>query len=247
MWIVAHFQPTSLFSLRPALSTASGAQSLLVPTPFAIKMALLNSVLGQFGVAAGAPVWSVIRDLEIALDLPDMLVVNKIFIKIQRPTRFNRNKPEEFAEVMAANIYPFNPTIAFREFVQFGGEVGIAVRLGQQRDSHTQVLLEAFKQINYLGKRGSFWQLQQQPETRVDLDVHWTMITHQQTVLQSDGTLQILDDCGPKLSWDHVNIYSGKAIKINADERILRPIVLPYRLARSSYRYTLYERIEATP
>jgi hypothetical protein len=241
MWTVARYAPSSLFSLRPALSTASGAQSLLVPTPFAVKMALVDVAITLFGAGAGAEWWPAIRDLEIALDLPPLLVVNKTFIKIQRPTRVAKSKPEELAEALAAGLYPLGPTIAFREFVEFGGDLGLALRPRQSADGPPWARLLA--QINYLGKRGGFFQLLAPPEQRGELAPRWVSLTAQQESFFQHGTLQMLDDCGAKLTWDHVNIYTPKSIKIGSEERVLRPVVLPYRVARSSYRYTLYERL----
>jgi hypothetical protein len=241
MWLIARYAASSLFSLRPALSTASGAQSLLAPTPFAIKMALLDAALRRFGVAAGQQWWPAIRALDIALDLPDLIVVNKTFIKIQRPTRVTKSDAEEVAAAKAAGVYPMGPTIAFREFVQFGGPIGIALR---QPATHGEPPLpDLLAQINYFGKRGSFFQLQALPETVDDLDRRWTLITAPTAGFPINGTLQMLDDCGTGLTWDHVNVYSSKRIALGKNERILRPIVLPHQLRRSSYRYSLYERI----
>ena len=45
------------------------------------------------------------------------------------------------------------------------------------------------------------------------------------------------------MTFDHANIYSNKNIRLGK-ERILRHVVLPYRLARSSKSYSYYERIE---
>jgi hypothetical protein len=70
----------------------------------------------------------------------------------------------------------------------------------------------------------------------------WVVLTADQSSFSFGGTLQILDDCGPKLTFDQVDIYSGKRMTLGKD-RILRHIVLPYRLARSSRGFSLYERI----
>lgn len=241
MWTVARYAPTSLFSLRPALSTASGAQTLLVPTPFAIKMALVDVAISLFGVETGAAWWTIIRDLEVALDLPEALVVNKTFIKIQRPTRVTKSNLEEVEEAKATGVYPLGPTIAFREFVLFGGEIGLAVRPRVVDDR--PALGQMLAQINYLGKRGGFLQLQAPPEVVGDLDERWTVLTRPAQSFLINGTLQMLDDCGAGLSWEHVNVYTSKSIRLNSDERVLRSVVLPYRLLRSSYRFSLYERI----
>jgi hypothetical protein len=241
MWMTASFLPTSLFSLRPALATASGAQSLLVPTPFAIKMALVSNTIQLFGLELGSQVWPTIRDAEIALDLPEVVIVNKTFIKIQRPTRFNQKNIDEFNQVLNDGLYPFNPTIAFREFVQFENKLGVAIKILDSQ--YDEIISSAFKHISYFGKRGGFWQRQSQIVWIEELNHAWTNLTSTQTSILTQGTLQLLDDCGVKLSWDHINIYSDKSIKISNDERILRPVVLPYALTRSSYRYTLYTRI----
>lgn len=240
MWTTARYQPTSLFSLRPALTTASGAQSLLVPTPYAIKMALIDAAIRLFGTQQGESWWPLIRDLEVAIAPSDAIVVNKTFIKIQRPTRVTKGNPAEVAAVLEAGIYPMGPTIAFREYVQFDGEVGLALRSLQAMDLPLERLL---LQISYLGKRGGFWQIQEPPTVIPALASEWILLTGSANGFAFDGTLQMLDDCGPKLSWEHANVYTSKGIKLGSNERVLRSIVLPYRLHRSSYRYSLYERI----
>ena len=53
MWTIARFASTSLFSLRPANATTSGGKSLLTPTPFAIKMSLLDVAIRVYGVEQG--------------------------------------------------------------------------------------------------------------------------------------------------------------------------------------------------
>jgi hypothetical protein len=57
------------------------------------------------------------------------------------------------------------------------------------------------------------------------------------------GLLQILDDCGPKMTFEHANIYDSKRIRLG-QERVLHHVVLPYRMVRSSRGYTWYERVE---
>jgi len=59
----------------------------------------------------------------------------------------------------------------------------------------------------------------------------------------ADGIIQQLDDCDPSLTFDKANVYSGRGVKLGK-ERVLRHVVLPYRLARSSKSFSLYERIE---
>ncbi|KAB8141445.1 hypothetical protein F8S13_18740 [Chloroflexia bacterium SDU3-3] len=238
MWMIARYLSTSLFSLRPALATASGAQSLLVPTAYAIKMALADVACRRYGAAAGAAWWPQIQALQVALDVPPVLVLNKTFIKIQRPTRLKKSDEQEVAAAKAEGVFPMGPTIAFREFVQFGGELGVA--LGGAADLP---LAELLPQINYFGKRGSFFQIQDLPAQADALDGRWTPISQPSASFPRNGTLQVLDDCGPGLSWEHVNVFTTKSIGLGGKDRLLHTVVLPYELRRSSYRYTLYQRI----
>lgn len=245
MWMTARYASTSLFSLRPALSTSSGAQSLLVPTPYAIKMALISAAIHRFGVDTGSKLWPRVRPLNIALDLPSVIVVNKTFIKIQRKTDLPKqkgvNKDTFIEEKLEEGKWPLSPTIAFREFVQFGGDLGIAIEMDRQFADLQ--LTELLTQVNYLGKRGSLFQLQALPETIDELDSNWTSLTQTPNSFPINGTLQMLDDCGPDLTWEHINVFTNKHITLNEKNRVLRSIVLPYELRKSSYRYSLYERI----
>ena len=52
MWLVSEYEASALFTLKPATATASGGKTLLVPTPFAIKMALLDVACRLAGRAA---------------------------------------------------------------------------------------------------------------------------------------------------------------------------------------------------
>lgn len=111
-----------------------------------------------------------------------------------------------------------------------------------------QLLANFLPQINYLGKRGSFVQCCAVPEEHAWSDKQlleqgYVLLTESSTTFDSRGLLQMLDDCGPKMTFEQANIYSGKSIKLG-QERILHHVVLPYRLARSSKSYSYYERIQ---
>src|SRR5438045_3569104 len=84
-WVVATYLPVALFSLKSALATASGGKTVLVPTPYAVKMALLDAAIRSRGVDAGRYIFPIIRDLRVALDPPARLVVLNSFGKVRRP------------------------------------------------------------------------------------------------------------------------------------------------------------------
>jgi hypothetical protein len=83
-WLTVHYQPVSLFSLKRSDATSMAARSNLVPTPYAIKMALLKVLLENQGYEhqADFEAWikqqfTWIRDLQIYISPPKRLVVNR--------------------------------------------------------------------------------------------------------------------------------------------------------------------------
>ena len=241
MWIVAEYQPTTLFSLRPATATTSGGKSLIVPTAFAIKMALLDAVIRTQGVQRGEELFATIRDLRIGLLPPQNIVVNSTFTKILRLKEIKTKaseKAEKVTEAQANQQWPFQRTIAYREYVQLGGPLAVAL-LSMTPDVLTPMLL----QINYLGKRGGFIQLLGTPQCVDVLPDGFTEVTASVNGEFPLGVLQVMDDFGPKMVFEHANVYSDKGIKLGKD-RILHHVVLPYKLVSSSRGYSLYERFE---
>lgn len=234
MWLIAEYQPTALFSLKPAWATSSGGKSLLVPTPYAIKMALLDAACRVMGVAVAKEAWPWLRDLTVALRPPERITVTNLFTKILKP---RRNPAEEGTQ----HAGPMGKTIAFREYVHFDGAVGIALG-GQLVDP---VLLESLLlQVNYLGKRGGFVQLASELVQSETLPADFIVVGGE--VAQAfpvKGIIQQLDDCDASLTFEKADIYSGQRVKLGK-ERVLRHVVLPYRLARSSRGFTLYERLD---
>ena len=234
MWYLTKYQPVSLVTLKVATATSTGGKSLLVPTPFAFKMALLDIALRDVGVAQVESIWPSIRSADMAIRGPAHIAVTNTFTKILKPNRNEGIDPDTgLLSVMIRSI-------GFREYVQWQGEVEIAISIPELNDQWPRWLT----QINYVGKRGGFIQALAEPEEVEMLPDGFSLLTAaQNNGFVMGGTLQILDDCGPELTFEQVDIYSNKGMKVGKD-RILRPIVLPYRQTRASRGYTLYERME---
>lgn len=248
-WIIAAYHAASFFSLRPSNATASGGKTLLIPTPFALKMALLSTSIQTAGLEEGKQRFPLIRDMRIQLALPDRITAVKSFAKVRRPAEFKdaSKRDEKIAELSERGAYPFQPTIAYREFVQFGDPLDnpqaslIRVACSSLQGETPSWVGEALLAINYLGKRGGFMQPMGMPRTSDTLDSSFFEITRDTETFDVNGTLQMLDDCGSSMTFDHADIYSPKRISLGK-ERLLRHVVLPYHLARSSRGYSLYER-----
>lgn len=243
MWTIVEYEPTALFSLRPYTATSSGGKTLLTPTPFAIKMALLDVAIRTQGFdwEQVETLFPAIRDLQIAVRLCDRIVVNKTFAKILRLKEFKVKAAEKAAAVAQAKEklqWPFQGTIAYREYVHFSGSIWLAFN-GLAIEQLAPLLL----QINYFGKRGGFMQLRTWPETVESLPDHYTILTASFGQSFPLGTLQLLDDFGEKATLQHANVFDPKGIRAN-EERVFHHIVLPYRPVKSSRSFTLYERID---
>ncbi len=252
MWVIAVFHQVSMFSLKTSDATSTGGHSLLVPTPFSIKMALLDVALRKYGVSAGSELFPLLRDLTIAMSPPQQVVVNNCFVRIHKPRRpkggqgDEQSAIEEEREIDDEGQGPYIRSVAFREYVQYSGPLGLAAQVEtQQTAEHLSSLL---LELNYLGKRGSFFQIDGPPLIRDHLPISqgYLQLGEEEAMSRavSPGyTLQVLDDWSPKMTFDKANIYSDAPIAVGKD-RILRPVLLPYRVIRSSQGFTLYQRTD---
>ncbi len=233
MWILARYEMVALFSLKASTATGSGAKSLLLPTPYALKMALLDAACRTRGVAAARSLWPAIRGARVAVDPPPRALVTNLFAKVLKL----RRRPAQAGDMDAG---PFGRTIAFREYVQHVGPLGIALGVSEEWATDIASLLV---QISYLGKRGGVVQLLGPPEEAAELPAGYLPLDEAQPRFAADGLLQPFDDCTPSLSFERANVYSKERVLLGR-ERIIRPIVLPYRQVRCSKSFTLYERVE---
>lgn len=239
MWTQAHYEQVALFSLKSSGATSSGGKTLLCPTPFALKMALLDALIRTQGLARAQQDWPLLRDLRVQIRLPQRMMVLHTFTKVVRQRRGGA------ADAMGNGIEtPFMKTIAYREYVQYDGGFTLALQAASG-DQLPALLTGVLPQINYLGKRGGFIQLVQLDAPVAVLDgAGFVPLTTPQIGFVAGGIIQMLDDCGPAMTFEQADIYSGKRIAVGK-ERVMQHVVLPYHETRSSRGFSLYERIAA--
>jgi len=251
MWLITEYRPVSLFSLRSGLATSTGAKTLFVPTPFAIRTAMLDAAIRTQGIGVGQPVFNALKAAALAIRPPDQVAVTNLFAKIQKPARKDKPKKGEVEDETDSEDEQgkaMTRTIAFREYAHLWGNIGIAF-------GGDDVLLSTIKallpQVNYFGKRGSFFQLLDVPHESQELPADYRLLDGmglpsegmpQLPAAIPLGVIQVMDDWGESLTFAKVNIYSDEKITLGKD-RVRKNVVLPYRLVRSSKGYSLYERI----
>jgi hypothetical protein len=237
MWLVVHFLPTSLFSLRNSTATSTGAKSLLIPSPYTIKMALLVVAIRWRGKSYAQDAFEGIRDLHpIRVSPPRYAVVNRCFLKYQKPREDKRAKSARSEDYEAPIGY--QSTVGFREYVYQHGEMGIAFPVTSK--SHGDDLLALAARINYFGKRGSMVQFTRHEFTETLVGEFTVSITSDGSSI-IHGVLQPLDDMAPDLTFEKVDITSD--IPMRSTERPAIPSVLPYRVGRTAVGYVSYSRV----
>jgi len=215
------FQPTTLFSLKNSNSTNSGAKSLFLPSPYAIKMAILNQAITLDGIdfeaRKGKNEWfKIVRDAKINYCLGGDFCVNNCFVKILKPSRSYPGQVQE--------------TVSFREYIHINEPLEIIFTVESEKE---KIFLQKYLyKINYFGKRGCFFQFLEYKDNPNEPNVN---VFKADTL--SAGILQEYDDFNNKLTFEHVNNYGGK-VSVKREKIIL---LLPLTRTGSSKSFTTYK------
>jgi hypothetical protein len=236
MWLVVRYQPTTLFSLRYSLATTTGAKSLLVPSPYTIKMALVVAAIRWQGVEFAKEVFPILRDLSpIRIRPSEHAIVNRCFLKYQklREDKTAKSKRGEDYEPPVG----FQSTVGFHEYVHLQGELSIALPVLDEVQSRH--LLQLAVRVNYFGKRGSFVQYAGFEHIQ-DLPQFFSVSLS--AAAEQSGILQPLDDMAPTLTFDQVDVTSD--IRMVSGDRPSSPVLLPYRVNKTASTYAAYILLE---
>ncbi len=262
-WLAVHYEPVSLFSLRSTLSMSKGGKTLFVPTPYAIKMALIDACFrfhepGEAREGA-LRLFDAIKSKKVRVRPPADCVVQNTFVKIRQAERApekDKSAPDDSPEVdedlpdiekkSVRGLY--TSTIAYREMVFFSGAMTLAIEVSGTAASLQDELRQAAAHVNYFGKRGSFFQFIGTED--------WDALPTGFTIGDSDspteiardtyGVSQFLDDFGPDLvkakdGFERVSTFNAKPITMGK-HRVLVQTLLPYRQVQATRNFTRFER-----
>lgn len=146
-WLVVQYQPTALFSLKMSQATSSVGKTLVIPTPYSIKMAFVDA-----GFRAGlsdTECDEFLRSLvpvAVRLAPPQTACVTHTFVKVRQESRD------------ADPLRPYIASIAYREVVHHQGTWHWAFDLAAGDDTLAERLVRIAPHLTYIGKRGSFVQ-----------------------------------------------------------------------------------------
>ena len=242
-WLVAAYQPVSLFSLRMTHATSKGGKTLVVPTPYVIKMALIDVCFRRYPAAEALPqaraIFNMVKGRTVRFRPPEHCVVQNTFIKVLDQSREKGDGP-------------FRQTIVYREFAFFSGRLEIAVDVIGLDAANISTLSSLFAHINSFGKRGGFWQF-------LDSDVidgpliGFTIPRDQADLIElaSYAMTQALDDFGEPLwaakdGFERISTYDSGEVTLNK-HRQLTLTAIPYRRRSAGRGFTWYERVPDLP
>jgi hypothetical protein len=221
VWVTVNYESVAIFGLRPSNTTSSGGKSLIAPTPYAIKMAMLDRMIRYGGLAYGVDYFPLVRDLKIWFKAPLAAVVNRSFQKILRPD--------------AQKVW--KEPIVQREYVSHAGQFTLAFEL--ENEQWAEDLAFILPAINYLGRKGSFMQYMGQTNApTVDLKGFINLCAASDQL--AFGFLQRMDDMDPKASFKDVSVYEGSRSDSDGG-RITYNVIFPYRLVHHGFNHTVYE------
>ena len=146
-WLVAEYQPTALFSLKISLATSSVGKTLVIPTPYAIKMALVDAAFrAGLSDAECANLLRSMVGVDVRIGPTQAAAVTHTFVKVRQESR--DGDP----------LRPYIANIAYREIAHHHGRWLWAFDLAAGDDLLAERLVRLAPHVGYVGKRGSFIQ-----------------------------------------------------------------------------------------
>ncbi|MFW6237795.1 MAG: hypothetical protein ACOC5A_00995 [Halanaerobiales bacterium] len=221
MWLEVDYLPTSLFSFKDINATNTAATSLLLPTPFGVKMGLISCCIQEYSLDKGRELFELIKEREIRYRLPDEAVVNKTFGRINDLRNVTgRSKP------------------AYREYVYFAGELTVALEIEGLDTEQIELLKELFVRINYFGKKGSFMQFKSFSISEKLGSEYLDLLEGEYRVNSlSESIIQQTEDIPPEATFEEINIYNNdESLKRKDNERIFI-VDIDRALSGEGYQY----------
>lgn len=229
-WLVVEYHPVALFSLKISLATSSVGKTLIVPTPYAIKMAFVDGGFRarwpdqECGVFLRA-----LANVEVRVSPPAEAVVTHTFVKV-------RQEPKSSGD----SLRPYISSIAYREVVHHRGIWKWAFDLAGGDDWLAARLVEAAPHVPYIGKRGSFIQFAGVAR-RVELGSEFTQPLERgrQWVLPARAHIVPLDDFGPDASLEMLSSFAESSPRRDRHRRFVETVV-PLGLTNTGPGFTEY-------
>jgi len=227
-WLVAQYWPTSLFSLKMSQATSSVGKTLLVPTMYAIKMALVDAAfrLGLSDEECASVVTS-LAFVPVRIRPPERAVVTHTFVKIRQEPK----TPDP--------LKPYGSSIAYREMVHYAGEWQWAFDTSKSQQEFIGLLKQLLVRVSYIGRRGSFVQFMGMEWTDTLPEGYTQPNAENGFSMPARWHVATLDDFGPEASLGVLSSYSS-ARAIRGRHRIFVQTIVPLGLVNAGPGFSEY-------
>jgi hypothetical protein len=205
-WLIFQYAPVALFSLKMSRATSTMGKTLLVPSPYSVKMAFLDAAL-RHGLTENPE--DLVRGLaraNLRIGVPDEACVTITIQSIRQETRDEDRKRQP-------DLPPYRGNIAMREFVHHTGVLRLAFELRSLAPDLAALLIGAAPAINYLGKRGSFLQYLGCSRERAADNRFTQPVKDMNPRAAASGQSVQLDDFGPRATFAALNSFSPAKIE----------------------------------
>ena len=230
-WLVVEYQPTSLFSLKTSQATSSVGVTLVIPTPYAIKMAFVDAAF-RCRLDAESDYDQFLRSLanvELRIAPAAAAVVTNTFVKVRQESR--DGDP----------LRPYGPAIAYREIVALQGSWLWAFDLGYADELLAQRIVRLAPHVSYIGKRGSFVQYREL-HRRLELGGEFTQPLLAGEMWHADRVhVRPLDDFGPEASLEVLSSFTSSKPK-RGKHRCFVPTIIPVGIVNTGPGFSEYRR-----
>jgi hypothetical protein len=214
-WLVIEYRPTALFSLKTSQATSSVGKTLVIPTPYSIKMAFVDAAFraGLSYTECDDFLRSLVK-VEVRPAPPEVACVTHTFAKVRQESR------------EANPLRPYIASIAYREIVHHHGIWRWAFDLVGGDDVLAERLVSVAPHVAYIGKRGSFVQFVRLSR-QTDLGPEFTQPVQNLQTWTPPLRAHIvpLDDFGPDADLETLSSFTPQRPSRDKHRRFVETIV----------------------
>lgn len=232
-WLIVEYHPTALFSLKSSLATSSVGKSLLVPTPYSIKMAFVDAAFrAGFSDGECSDLLASLVTVGVRIAPPEAACVTHTFVKVrQEPHKPNPNP-----------LRPYIDSIAYREVVHHLGVWRWAFDLAAGDDVLAEALVSLAPYVAYIGKRGSFIQFAGLSRlAEIGSEFTQPLENEHEWMLPPKAHIAPLDDFGPDADLPTLSSFTSTAARREKHRRYVQTIV-PIGLVNTGPGFSEYRK-----
>jgi hypothetical protein len=238
-WLVFTYRPTALFSFKNTRATSTVGKSLLVPTPYAVKMAFVDAALRHGLTGDAEELVRMLTEAQVRIGVPDHACVTGTIQRVLQETRAEDRKKDR-------SLAYYRPTIAMREVVFYSGLLALAFDLASFAAHFSDLLMRTAPAINYFGKRGSFMQYWG-GERRESLDESFTQpVEAVDPQCSLSNEIATLDDFGPGATFGALNTFTSTEMKRGVHRKFVKTSI-PFKVRNFGFGFAHYAREDHTP